>query len=129
MKKPKISQISVARLYNLGNYEHVRFELTVEVPAGASAKQTLFDLAAIVARLKPVKKPYDFDTAMQVLNKSQEELNEFEKEHLDQYMQQVKDYSALKALQRSAFEKLDALGGTSKRKDAKLSWENEEAPW
>ena len=30
----KITKITVGRLHNLGNYEHVRYELTVEVPEG-----------------------------------------------------------------------------------------------
>ena len=32
-----ITKITIGRLYNLGNYEHVRHDLTVEVKDGESA--------------------------------------------------------------------------------------------
>jgi hypothetical protein len=31
-----ITKITIGRLYNLGSYEHVRYELTAEVPQGES---------------------------------------------------------------------------------------------
>ena len=33
---PRISRIGIGRLHNLGNYEHVRYEVTVELPPGTS---------------------------------------------------------------------------------------------
>ena len=61
--KSTVSRIVVGRLYNLGNYEHVRYELTVDVPEGRSAalalKNTLRLLKA--ANPKPPVASYDYD--------------------------------------------------------------------
>lgn len=128
--KSRITQITVARLYNLGNYEHVRFEINAEVPKGGSPKQTLFDLAAIAQRLKPVKKPYDYDNMVKTLNKVSEELSEYEKSNIEEWRERVKEYAALKECQRAALDMLEAIGGTSKRTDAKKDWrDDEDAPW
>lgn len=51
----KISKITAARLYNLGNYEHVRYELTVEVPPGESAAVAINGMENILAGLRPLK--------------------------------------------------------------------------
>jgi len=128
--KSRITTITVARLYNLGNYEHVRFEISAEVPKGGSPKQTLLDVSAIAARLKPVRKPYDYDSAVAVLNKLPEQMSEYEKNHIEEYQEKVKDHAAAKALQHSAFELLEAIGGTSKITDAKDKWEtSDDCPW
>lgn len=129
-KRPTIKTISIARLYSLGNYEHVRFELTADIPEGCSAKSALLELAAVCARMRPVKKPYDYDRAKEVLNKLPEETSEQEKARLDDYRDVVSKYEAEKALQRDALDKLDALGGTSKKGGGrKDNSDDEDMPW
>lgn len=125
--KPKITQVSIARLYSLGNYEHVRFELTANVPEGCSAKDTFLGLAAVCGRLRPVKKPYQYEHAMAVLNKLPEQQSESEKASLEEYAKIVGEYEGAKALQRGAFEALDDLGGTSKR--GGRSKDEDDVPW
>lgn len=39
--QPRVSRISIGRLKNLGNYEHIRYEVTVEIPEGVDATATL----------------------------------------------------------------------------------------
>ncbi len=109
--KSKLTKITMARLYNLGHYEHVRFELSAEVPKGGSAKQTFLDLGAILARLRPIEKPYNYERAKEALKKLPEELNEVEKG----WAKEFSEYNAAKALRLEAIEKLDALGGSIKR--------------
>jgi hypothetical protein len=53
MKKAKVKQITVARLYNLGDYEHVRYELTAEVPAGIAAAKVMSGLMGVLNGLSP----------------------------------------------------------------------------
>jgi hypothetical protein len=48
-----ITKITTSRLYNLGNYEHVRYEITVDVGADESAEQAFRALDLVLARLKP----------------------------------------------------------------------------
>lgn len=128
--KARITNITIARLYNLGNYEHVRFEISAEVEKGGSAKKTMLDLAAIAHRLKPVKKPYNYESMLATCNKHQEAMSEHEKANFESYQEQIKEYAALKALQQKALEDLEAIGGTSKRTDAKDKWEDsDDCPW
>ncbi len=128
-KHPKIKTISIARLYSLGNYEHIRFELTAEVPDGCSAKATLLELGAVCGRMRPIKKPYDYDRAKEIMNKLPEALNESEKARLDDYREIISKFEAEKALQRDALDKLDQLGGTSKKGGGRKDTYDEEAPW
>ncbi len=48
-----ISKITVARLYNTGNYEHVRYEMCVDVAEGESASAAFAGITSILSRLKP----------------------------------------------------------------------------
>src|SRR3954466_9951002 len=49
----RISRITIGRLYNLGSYEHVRYELTVEVPGGESAATAVIGMEKLLAALSP----------------------------------------------------------------------------
>ena len=40
----RVSKITVGRLHNLGNYEHVRYEVTVELPPGTAPASVVRDL-------------------------------------------------------------------------------------
>lgn len=51
-----ITKITIGRLYNLGNYEHVRYDLTVEVKEGESAATAITGMEAIIAGLAPLSK-------------------------------------------------------------------------
>lgn len=123
--KSKIARLTLARLYNTGNYEHIRFEISADVPKGGSAKQTLLDMGAILARLKPVKVPYQYEHAKEVVNKLPEQLSEAEKGRMEELTQIVRDYEAAKALRLEALNKLDDVGGSSKHTDAKDSWDDD----
>jgi hypothetical protein len=131
--KTRVTNITVARLYNLGNYEHVRYEITAEVADGESAAETLKRVLSITQRLKPIKKPYDYDTAVEVLNKAIDQRTEMEKEKSEHYAEVVSGYNGLKALRLKAVEALDAIGGASTKTDAKLTWRDDEddseCPW
>jgi len=50
----RISRISVGRLYNLGRYEHVRYEITLEVPEGGRAGDDLLKVLTLIHDLKPI---------------------------------------------------------------------------
>lgn len=62
-----ITKITAARLYNTGNYEHVRYELTVELIEGDSAAQAMKAVQSILDRLapdrcRPTQSDIDHDT-------------------------------------------------------------------
>lgn len=119
----------MARLYNTGNYEHIRFELSAEVPKGGSVKQTVLDLGAILARLKPIKLPYAYDDAVKAIQKLPEAMSEYEKAHVDEYQKMVAEVAGLRGLRDGALVKLDDVGGSSQQTDAKRNWDDEEPPF
>ena len=56
MPRSTVTRITIARLFNLGSYEHIRYEVTVEVPEGRSASSALIGLETVLSRLSP-KRP------------------------------------------------------------------------
>ena len=124
--KSKLTRLTIARLYNMGNYEHVRYELTCEIPPDGSAKQTALDMAAVLAALKPIRKDYLVEQALAVTRKEQSALTEYEKDHLAEYQEKVAAYEFLRARKDWALNKLDELGGTSVKTDAKKDWRDDD---
>lgn len=50
---PRVSRITVARLYSTDRYEHARYEVTVELPPGTSPTSVLSRLDTLMAELNP----------------------------------------------------------------------------
>jgi hypothetical protein len=143
-----ITKITVGRLYNLGSYEHVRYELTVEIKEGELAATALTGIERIFAALNPstsgVEKEYEIrNNANRVARmkelleqKGEEEFrgqyNYFEgtpEEYIARCEQGVADSRAKRAAwearSRKARELLDDLGGAARWRDAKLDWDND----
>src|ERR1051325_244301 len=51
----RVARVGIGRLYNLGNYEHIRYDLTIEIPEGADVLDAVSKLRQILRALKPVK--------------------------------------------------------------------------
>lgn len=125
-KKSKVTHVSISRLYNMGSYEHVKYDLGVEVPDGASANEAFMGIARILFALKPIKFPYNFESMKDLLAKPMEELSESEKSIRPEYAERVGEIERLRAARVEALKQLDDLGGTGQHKDAKLSWGDDE---
>ena len=123
--KPTVTKITIGRLHNLGNYEHVRYEITVDIPEGASATQAFSNLDRVLEGLdpKPPVGEYDLQRANDALKKPVEEWPEWERGNITSYMNNVAKDAAWRAEQILAREALDDIGGASIYSDAKDSWE------
>lgn len=117
-KKPRVTSVRIARLYNTGRYEHIKYELSADVPEGASAVDTLVELKSIINRLRPLPKPFGYDSARILVAKPADLLTEQEKARLEEATETVKTFEAEQALRWDAIKRLDALGGTSVKKEA-----------
>lgn len=142
----KITKITIGRLYNLGSYEHVRYEISVEVPEGESSATALIGLEKIVTALSPKTHTHSRDElrrealSLEIMGKDLAlPEDEFRRKHgffegvpID-YVKRCNEFYAEKVAQRDAWEKrgkkarflLDDLGGAANWKDAKLDWEND----
>jgi len=124
---PRVSKITAARLHNLGNYEHVRYEITVEIPEGASASAAMADLENILGDLDP-KQPvqdWNLNNARDALAKPASELSEHELGNIPAYRATVEKYEQWRKDQQAARAHLDAIGGSVSHVDAKDTWDND----
>lgn len=135
--KLRVSQISVARVYNRGNYENSRYELTIDVPEGASPAKAMQTGLGILFALNP-RPPVpriDYDQAVDFLKDPEAWAKNIEdpkarrkllKERAPQYRRTVRAYEKFLARRLKAVRALEAMGGTAKETDHKLSWEPDE---
>ncbi len=126
-QQPRVSRLTVARLHNLGNYEHVRYEVTVEIPEGASAAGVLRDLEHILENLdpSPPHKGYELTHAEAVLARPAGELSATERINLELYQRRVAENKAHLHKRMDARDRLDALGGVAVHTDAKNQWDDD----
>lgn len=145
----KVTKITVGRLYNLGSYEHVRYELTVEIPPGESATDAIIGVERILEGMKPESKScIHSQTELERESRhisalhellSNEGSDEFRnrngyfkgtpEEYIARceqiYQENLTKRTAWDARAKKARELFDNIGGASEWKDAKLDWEND----
>jgi hypothetical protein len=131
--KPKrtgrVTSVSVSRLYNLGNYENVKYELSAEVTKGASPSETLAQLANTISALKPVTKPPCQASLNAARKKKISERSEYEKEQYSSWLEAERTYNALKKARVEGVLELDKMGATSTATDHKQNWEDDNVPF
>lgn len=135
--KTRISKLTIGRLYNLGNYEHVRYELTVEIPPASSVTTALRNTMTILraANPKPPVTDYDIQHAKAQLSDPQSWHKDIKdpKERKPVLSKMVKDARQVLAKfkrwqnrRQQAEQLLDNLGAVRQFKDAKLTWDTED---
>jgi hypothetical protein len=127
--KPRVSRITIGRLYNLGNYEHVRYELTVDVPAGVKPSHALTQMLRVLkaANPKPPCSAYEIRTAREALAKDPATLSQYDRDNLETFKERVSRYDEWLALKERAVRILDEMGGSRVEVDAKEAWGFEDA--
>jgi len=141
-----VTRITVGRLYNLGSYEHVRYELTVEIKDGESAATAMKAIEKILAGLSPKTSTHSRDelerSARQIdeMHKllSDSGPDEFRRIHShfvgtpEEYIARCEKSQNENLVARLEWESrserarkmLDDLGGAAQWKDAKLDCED-----
>ena len=141
----QIAKITIARLYNLGNYEHIRYELTVDVKEGESAHTAVVGLERILAGLKPLKNliihtAADLDRAAKEIEEMKTmPAADFERHYgrAVSAAERIKTHGAILADNRAKFLQVqeraqlarlhfDHVGGAAERTDHKLDWEDDD---
>ena len=141
-----ITKITIGRLFNLGSYEHVRYELTAEVPAGESPATALIGLEKIITALNP-KMPTgcisveEEERRNRIINEmdalGDEEFRslylwgenttraDYMRETIDDLVKGVEQRKEWEARSVKARKLLEDLGGAANWRDAKEDWDNE----
>jgi hypothetical protein len=132
---PIVTALTVARLHNLGNYEHVRYEVTVALPDGAKPSEVLSDVTEILADLRPSKQSqWDIGRARTLLAGAEPPVvpddapyeQRRAREVWEQARELVKRDDAEQKRVARAQQALNDLGGTRRYTDAKASWDDED---
>lgn len=125
--KSRISRITVGRVHNLGNYENIRYEVTVDVADGDNPAEILNSLETTLEDLQATSgvDSYDLRRAKAALEKPASELDEVDLRNLDAFKQRVEKHDTAMARRNEAKEALNRFGGTAVHKDAKDNWEED----
>lgn len=127
-----VSKITISRLYNLGNYEHIRYEISVDVPAGESAANAAKDLYEILQDLRPNSvSAFTANNAQRTLERPELAADADQTTR----MRDLEDRSLARKVfqkwvdeqdrQARARKALDAVGGSIRYHDAKMDWNDE----
>ena len=137
----QITKITIGRLYNLGNYEHIRYELTVDVPLGESPATAIIGMEKILTALDPkrpegVRTPAELRRAEVIISNIENDTEEqvareygksksvvlFERRKM---LQEAKERAAKWDLHQIRVRKLlEDLGGAANFTDAKETWDD-----
>lgn len=143
-----ISRITVGRLYNTGSYEHIKYELTVDIHPGDSAEDAMLGMEKILTALSPKTHTHSRDELAREFKRVQDmhELlrehgaEEFKRRHghfegtPEEYIGRCEQAHAENRQARTSWEQrsdkarelLDDLGGAAVWTDAKLDWQDDD---
>lgn len=126
--KSRVARITVGRVHNLGDYENIRYEVTVDVGTNDNPAEILNSLEKIVDNLQAESgvDSYTLRRAKIALEKSESELDEMDLRNLDSYRNAVAKHEDALKRRAQAKEALNSLGGSSVHTDAKETWENDD---
>lgn len=128
MTIPRVSRISIGRLCNLGNYEHIRYEVTVEIPEGADVTKTLITIETALNTLA-VRPPdgWAYRHAVETLAKPRGEWTSIDLQNEASHRVNVKRMEDWKAKQEYARALLGDFSLSSEFTDHKEKWEEDYA--
>jgi predicted RNA binding protein with dsRBD fold (UPF0201 family) len=126
-QKSRVSRIHVGRVYNLGNYENMRVEVTVEIGTDDDPGKVLHSVENILGDLRASAGVDDWQLsrARRILAKPEEELDEDDRQRLDGAREAVAKVEAAMLKRQAAREALTTLNYRSEHKDHKEDWEDE----
>lgn len=117
-EQARVSRLSVGRLCNLGNYEHIRYEVTVEIPEGADATRAL---KTVETALNTLAEPPPGNPRQE-----EEDLASHEVENLPAYQRLVDAYAAWQKRQEYARAVLGDFSLSSELTDHKDHWDDDQ---
>lgn len=125
--KTRIARITVGRVHNLGNYENVRYEVTVDVGTNDNPAEILRELETTLSDLRANSgvASYELKAAKEILATPEDELTDWNKTHLDTYKQRIADVEAAQLKREQARQNLAKFGGSGVYTDHKDNWEED----
>ena len=124
-EKSRVTSVHVGRVFNLGNYENQRVEITVAVGSDDDPARVLRTLEGVLNNLyaKHGLMGHAVREAQAVLAKPEDELTESERMQLPKLRERMEKVEEAKQRRLAAREALSTLDHTSEHIDHKLKWE------
>lgn len=145
----KVTSITVGRLFNLGNYENVKYEVSVDLGKGDSAAKAMIGLERIFAAMAPesryaIPSPADLRSKAAYIEEMKKLLRtegsqnfrhryglgpqvnprDYIRRHQEELRKETQKRANYIDRNRKARELLDKLASSHKFTDAKLSWDD-----
>lgn len=123
----RITRIQIQRLHNLGNYESIRYEVSVDVGEKDDAGKVLATLETALndIRAKSDCSEYSYNEALKVISNP---LNQWGEPHTEEDITYAKnkiaEWEKAQAKREAARELLSSLSCVEKHRDAKENWED-----
>ncbi len=126
-EKTRVTSIVVERLFNLGNYENIKYGVRVEIAEGDDPGGVLVSLEGILndLRAKSGVGDYELRKAKRILETPEDQLDDYEKGQLDQYRELVEKRQRAAFRRLKAREALSTLNYTVEHKDHKKDWDDD----
>ena len=138
-----VSKITIGRLYNLGNYEHIRYEVSLDLNDEDDATKALVGLEKVISGLAPFKGIKSKDELTRLRGEIERmklmPLVEWERQYghcvgkpsevIARYEKSLEEetFKSANAMDRAtmARHQLNDIGGASVWNDPKLDWEED----
>lgn len=126
IEQTRVESIYVERLFNLGNYENIKYGFRVEIGRDDDPGRVLASLERIFNDLRADGgvDSHELSRAKRVLEKPEAELDDHDKRYLDSHREKIRLHEEAKERQRMARQALATLNYTSEHKDHKQDWED-----
>jgi hypothetical protein len=127
IEQSRVESLYLERVYNLGNYENIKVGVRVTIGGDDDPGLVLASLERIFNDLRAdsgVDK-YELNRANRILGKPEAELDESDKNRIEQSREFVRRDEEAKARRRNARQALASLNYTSQQKDHKEDWEHD----
>lgn len=122
----KITRIAIGRLHNLGNYEHIRYDVTVDLTNGENPGLIISRLEKLLGALAPiVKNDYDYKRAVTIMSDPERAKDE-PAGNIELYKRRIEKHDKAIERRERALALFGALGGASEHTDAKDKWEDDD---
>lgn len=131
----RINRISIARLHNRGNYEHSRYEVTVEPQQHEDPGRVFRELEDVLDALDPQTPTIGFWPVATYRKRLAEytakraagvALDEREQQETEEATRAVARWDEWQAARDAALARFSALGGAERHTDAKLGWDQDD---
>lgn len=125
----RVSRIQIQRLHNLGNYESIRYEVTVDVAPGDNAATILSNLETALEDIQcecDVSKSRYEMYLLRMSEPTDKNGEPWTEREISNAKEGIAKYEAVLARREAARELLTHLHVVRERRDAKENWDEDE---